>query len=280
MKISSNISLSIAIVSYLSPAAELRKTLASLLGALQVLRVDAPDAVFTISIIDNSESSSLKLDEFSQLSAKLSALACELRLIQGHGNVGYGAAHNIAIANTGSDYHLLMNPDVELDPQSLALGIDYLFQNSEVAVVSPSASWEGGARQYLCKRYPAVFDLFLRGFMPAFVRTVFNGRLAEYEMHDLVDAAPADNIPIVSGCFMLCRSEALQKVGGFNEDYFLYFEDFDLSMRLNELYSLAYLPAMKIVHAGGHSASKGLNHIKMFIQSGRRFFSTYGWRWF
>lgn len=78
---------------------------------------------------------------------------------------------------------------------------------------------------------------------------------------------------------MLCKREVLSEVGGFDDRYFLYFEDFDLSLRLGKQGRLAYVPAMKIIHAGGNTASKGLRHILLFMRSAMRFFNQWGWRW-
>ena len=99
-------------------------------------------------------------------------------------------------------------------------------------------------------------------------------------MHDLSEREPSVDIPITSGCFMLSRTKSLTEIGGFDERYFLYFEDFDLSLRLGKKGKLAYLPAMRIQHSGGGAGGKGLNHFKMFVRSGVRFFNTYGWRFY
>lgn len=267
--------LSISIVSYLPEQGELKHAINSLLNAL----CESGTHFATITIIDNSESNLLRIDEFEELKDKLDEINCELRLLQGQGNVGYGAGHNLAIVKANTEFSLLMNSDIEVNPSALELGIKYLQNNKDVAAIGPSASYDSGEKQFLCKRYPTVFDFFLRGFMPKSVREIFRKRLSHFEMRDLSEEHPTKDIPIISGCFMLCRTEALQKVAGFNEDYFLYFEDFDFSMRLNELYTLAYLPSMKVVHHGGNSARKGIKHIKYFFQSGAKFFSTYGWRW-
>ena len=77
---------------------------------------------------------------------------------------------------------------------------------------------------------------------------------------------------------MLCRSENLQAVEGFDENYFMYFEDFDLSLRVGQVAKIAYLPSMKIKHFGGNTGRKGIKHILMFVKSGFRFFNTHGWR--
>jgi hypothetical protein len=121
-------------------------------------------------------------------------------------------------------------------------------------------------------------DLLLRGFLPSAVRNRFQQRLAFYEMQDLSEQHPTKDIPIISGCFMLFRTRKLQELEGFNPRYFLYFEDFDLSLRASVNGKLAYVPAMRIVHLGGHSARKGWRHISLFARSGIRFYSTWGWR--
>ncbi len=69
------------------------------------------------------------------------------------------------------------------------------------------------------------------------------------------------------------------QLNGFDENYFLYFEDFDLSVRLRKHALITFLPQMKIVHDGGHAAKKGWWHIRQFAISGSRFFSQHGWRW-
>ena len=227
--------LSISIVCYYPAKDELESAITSLLAAIAKSRIPAT----TITLIDNSESHQVSLKQFEKFTEQLNALHCELRLLQGQGNVGYGAAHNLAIAKSDADYYLIMNSDIEVDANALNAGIAYLNDNRDVAAISPSAVFDSGAKQYLCKRYPSVFDFFLRGFVPSFIRNLFNTRLANFEMRELSETEPSKEIPIISGCFMLCRTEAIQKTAGFNEDYFLYFEDFDLSMRLGEQYSLA-----------------------------------------
>ena len=80
-----------------------------------------------------------------------------------------------------------------------------------------------------------MFDLALRGFAPRFVRRLFARRLARYEMRDVIDVDPprdAIGVPAMSGAFMLVRREAIDRTGGFDPRFFLYFEDFDWSVRL------------------------------------------------
>ena len=233
-----------------------------------------------IYLIDNSEDSEFSLADFEDYQRQTGSLGVELRLLHGHGNVGYGAAHNRIINNLDSGFHLMLNPDVVLNKQFLEVGINYLIDHDDVALVVPMASHENAERQFLCKRYPSVLTLFVRGFLPRSIHKLFSKRLARYEMRDLQGDQINKDIPIGSGCCMLSRSSMLTAVNGFDERYFLYFEDFDLSLRIRRHGRIAYLPAMKIVHQGGYAARKGLSHVRMFILSAIRFFSAHGWRWF
>lgn len=290
MPIPSSNSLSIAIVCYHSDQQELKRLIASLFAAISYLRKAQDSPPISVYLIDNSETQipNLKAFEdyfdgyFNNNKGQLKQLKVEQHLVSGHGNIGYGAAHNLILNDLKSDYHLMLNPDVELDEQCLAQGLAYLNENEAAVMASPLTHYENGDRQYLCKRYPSVLTLFIRGFLPKGLQNTFSNRLAHYEMHDLyannLNEAHAE-IPIVSGCFMLCRTGILVAMKGFDEKYFLYFEDFDLSIRMRKEGHLAYVPSMKIIHGGGNAAKKGFKHIGMFLRSGFRFFNCHGWQW-
>jgi hypothetical protein len=77
---------------------------------------------------------------------------------------------------------------------------------------------------------------------------------------------------------MFARTQALKDVGGFDAHFFLYFEDFDLSLRMQKAGRVVFLPTANIVHLGGNSAAKGWRHIKIFAQSAIHFFQKHGWK--
>lgn len=278
--ISPSLSLSISVVCFNSSEDELQSLVESTLNAIQLLRGSTNLASIPIYLVDNSEEDNLSLKLFSNLQTQAEGLDVQLHLLHGQGNVGYGVAHNLVINKIDSDYHLLLNPDLKLDMNCLLAGISYLTENETVVMASPFAAYESGEKQYLCKRYPSVFTFIVRGFFPKFLKKFSAKRLARFEMHELPESHPTTNIPIVSGCYMLCRTKALKQLGGFNENFFLYFEDFDLSLRLTTIGKIAYVPAMRITHAGGNAAMKGSSHIRMFARSGIRFFNIHGWRLF
>lgn len=194
-------------------------------------------------------------------------------------NRGFGAGHNMTIAQQHSEFHLVLNPDAELAEDALCVGLSSLQEDQSIVLLSPKVRGEDGTQEFLCKRYPSLFVLLLRPFAPRLIRRIFRKRLYRYEMRDVCSGPQEADILLASGCFMLVRTAALQSVGGFNDKYFLYFEDFDLSIRLGSQGRLVFNPAIQIVHHGGYAAQKGMQHVKYFIRSGFTFFREHGWRW-
>lgn len=271
-------SLSVSIVVFRTDIKVLTSALHSLLEAVSLARSAGELEKVRLDLINNAEPDPALQLLVERLCQESGSRAMDLRLLEGHGNIGYGRGHNLSILTATSDYHLILNPDVTLSPVCLQEGLCYFQDNPAVAALSPAVSDGDGHKQYVCKRYPSVFDFLLRGFAPQGIKRVFNKRLAHYEMRELSELEPSTGIPIISGCFMLFRTAVLRSVGGFDARYFLYFEDFDLSLRVHEKGTLAYLPTMHITHLGGDSASKGLRHIAMFVRSGVLFYNTHGWR--
>lgn len=268
--------LSISTVLYRSDESQLLRFRDSLAASVRQLRDRKPVARVSMAVVDNAAAEDG--DHHSRLFTRLPGIDA-VRFIQPERNLGYGKAHNLCL-HQGGDFHLILNPDVYLDPDALAAGIDYLQQHPATGMVTPYGTDNHGQPLFLCKRYPTVLDFLLRGFAPPALRKLFAVRLAHYEMHrEYLAGVPCDDVEIASGCCMLLRTGLLHSVHGFCEDYFLYFEDFDLSVRLRQHAAISFVPQMKIIHDGGHAARKGWWHIRQFVRAGFRFFSSHGWRW-
>ncbi|KVF74421.1 glycosyl transferase [Burkholderia sp. FL-7-2-10-S1-D7] len=266
--------LSVSIVVYHPDAMLLQRTLASLAAACRELRRVNPGCAIELFLVDNGG-----LGPSGPAIDMVAEDGVQCRVISGHGNVGYGRGHNMAIDLATSAFHLILNPDIDLDRSALISGCDFLMAHPEVGLVAPSVGDGTGALQYLCRRYPAIIDLLIRAFMPAAVRRLFAHRLARYEMRDMVnDRDVIWDPPIVSGCFMLYRTDILKKLDGFDPRYFLYFEDYDLSLRTHEVSHVAYVPRMHVVHHGGGASRKGFAHIRMFAASALKFYNRFGWK--
>ncbi len=274
------VDLLVSVVTYRPDLAELKDTLESLVFSLEQARRDKLLESAMVVLVDNGPDENSRLE----LEAVLSTVAAifpfvETDIISGQGNVGFGAGHNLAAAAYPSRFYLVLNPDVVIDLAAIGRALSFLEENPEVGLISPCGINFRGSRLDLCKRFPNLFDLALRGFAPSWAKSFFSGRLATYEMRDVCGGDSAvTGIPIVSGCFMFMRRRAWDMVGGFDPRYFLYFEDFDFSLRLGEKVLLAHVPAVKIKHLGGDAARKGIKHVKMFLASARTFFSIWGLR--
>jgi GT2 family glycosyltransferase len=270
--------LSASVVVYRPDLEALRSTIRCLRVALERACQHGGLERATLWLIDNGSVDHEALDRLTAEALAPHPSWLGLEIVRGHGNVGYGRGHNLALSRAADAYHLVLNPDVLVDPDAIVEGLRYLEAHPHVGMVTPQATTLAGVRQFLCKRYPSILVLGLRAFAPAWLRVPFRGRLERYEMRDLPENVPTAPIPIASGCFMLSRREALQAIGGFSPEYFLYFEDFDLSLRLGRVADIAYVPEVRIVHAGGFAANKGWAHRRMFIRSAATFFRHHGWR--
>lgn len=267
--------LSVSVVVYRPDVLHLAQTLKSLGAAYESLRATHPEFRLDVCLVDNGG-----LPDVTAALDALRAYGAACVVIAGHGNVGYGRGHNLAIERAASRYHLVLNPDIDLDRQALIRAVEFFESHSQVGLVTPRIGDGAGHIQYLCRRYPTLLDLFVRGFLPARLRRFFARRLARYEMHDLINERDIVwDPPIVSGCFMFFRTSVLKKLAGFDPRYFLYFEDYDLSLRTHEVARIAYLPVVRVQHHGGGAARKGSAHIRMFMASAYKFFNRFGWKW-
>lgn len=275
---------SVSVVTYKPDRALLARTLSSLLAAFDSgIGAHAPRARLRVVLIDNGDD--LTPDAYTMLTDHH---AVDLTVLSGHGNVGYGAGHNLALPFLNGGFHIVLNPDVELERDALANAVTFLDSHPDTGLIAPLVRSDAGGIEYLCRRYPSVLTLLVRGFFPSRLRMCFTDRLARYELRDVIGASGellnARSEPfepqIISGCFMLYRTSVFKALGGFDPRYFLYFEDYDLSLRTARVSRIAYVPQVRIVHSGGGAARKGRTHIGMFIISAFRFFVRFGWKWF
>ena len=195
-------------------------------------------------------------------------------------NVGFGKAHNIAISRCGvSDYHLVLNPDIYFDENVIPELIDYLETNQEVGLIQPKIFFPSGETQYLCKRYPTLFALFARRFIPQKLQFLVKSYIDWYEMRDM-GYDSIESVIYLSGCFMLFRKQHLYEVGYFDENIFMYLEDADITLRMAKQHKTIFYPHVYIFHHWAKGSYKSWKLTIISIQSAIYFFNKHGWKFF
>jgi GT2 family glycosyltransferase len=248
-----------SIVVYHSPIEDLQKAIESFVGLRGNIR---------LFIVDNSGNDRLR---FLLRHPKV-------EYIFPGKNLGYGKAHNLAIRKIlgRSRYHLVLNPDVEFNPEILHSLYNFMEQRPSIGLVMPKVLYRNGEMQHLCKMLPSPFDLFLRRFLPGSLKRLFQAKLDRYEMKH-VDYNKTMQIPNLSGCFMFLRTEALAHLGTFDERYFMYMEDTDLCRRINTYYQTIYYPVVSIVHGYSKASYKSMRLLRHHLTSSIRYFNKWGW---
>jgi len=176
-------SLSVGVVVYHSDLTLLSETLASLGAAVARAREDGELGEVAVTVVDNGSADPEALNR-AVASALPPDRQIEVAIRRGHGNVGYGQGHNIAIAPSAMTYHLILNPDAILEPAAVGESLRFLRANPDIGMLAPDVHGSGGERQYLCRRYPSVLVLLLRGFAPSWLKARFTSLLDRYELRD------------------------------------------------------------------------------------------------
>lgn len=191
-------------------------------------------------------------------------------------NLGYGAGHNIALRKTieqGIPYHLVVNPDISFDPVIIDSIVQFMNNNSEIGQIMPKVYYPNGEIQYLCKLLPTPFDLIFRRFLP---KNWTKKRTERFELRKSGYSTLLD-VPYLSGCFMFLRTTAIKEIGIFDERFFMYPEDIDLTRRIHQKYRTVFYPEVSIIH---HHAQESYTNLKMLwihITNLVRYFNKWGW---
>ncbi len=195
-------------------------------------------------------------------------------------NVGFGKAHNWAIRQAAehvhSKIHFVVNPDVTYETDVVSPMVAYMEQNPDVGEMMPRVYFPDGRIQYLPKLMPTPFLLIKRKLYKLMPR--HHGQWMErFEMRSMRNDRVYE-VGHCSSCFAAFSMKALQQCGGFDERFFLYFEDTDISRRIHNLhYRTLYFPFVYVKHDYGNGASKDPKLFFVFLCSLVKFFNKWGW---
>ena len=249
--------LSISIVTFNTNHQDLIKCLKSIYGS---------NLTSFVYIIDNSPS-----NELEALCKKFDCI-----YIFNPANPGYGAGHNIAIKKSierNFDFHLVLNADVSFSGDALERLVQFMNANPNVGQVMPKVLNPDGSLQRLCKLVPNPADLILRRFIPKFFAIRMRRKF------ELWDSGYDKTmfVPYLSGCFMLLRCDALRDVGIFDERFFMYPEDIDLTRRMASKYDTIFYPHVSVVHEHGAASYKSSRMLLIHMFNIFKYFNKWGW---
>jgi GT2 family glycosyltransferase len=254
--------LSVSIVLYHNKKEQVEKVIYSVLNTNLKIR---------LFLLDNSTYDDLK---------SLSNIDSRIEYIFNNAKLGFGKAHNIALRKSIEEnipYHLILNPDVYFNKGVLEELYKFMESNKDVGLVMPKVLYPDGTLQYLCKLLPTPLDLFGRRFLNfGPFKKIIEKRNEVYELR-FTGYYKIMEVPYLSGCFMFIRTEVLKKVGLFDERFFMYLEDTDLSRRIHRVSKTVYYPEVSIYHEYGKGSYKNPKLLKYHLDSAIKYFNKYGW---
>ena len=224
------------------------------------------DIDFTLYIADN-----LSTDGTVELIRKKFGRFPNIIINETGTNRGFGAGHNSVLPLLKSKYHIIINPDVVLKDNVISKMASFMDENDDIGLLSPRICFPDGRNQVLGKRNPKI-----RYLVASRMRNdkAPGKLLREYAMLDCDMSKPTD-IENATGCFMMLRTELFKAVGGFDENYFMYFEDCDLTRSVCKTSRAVYYPQAVVCHVWGRESKK--NTKLMAIQLKSMFY--YFWKW-
>lgn len=233
--------LTIGIVNY-NTKEDLKRCIKSIL-------LNPPNCNYQIVIVDNNSKDGSK--NFIKKSKQK-----KIKYILNKKNIGFGAACNQIAQIQSSSYILFLNPDVEVSKNSIDKLIKLLKKDGKIGVATGKLLYPNGSFQLSCRKFPTILRvLFGR---ESVLRKIFPNNTISKEY--LMSEVNYDKIQFpdsVRGAVMLFKTEIFKKIGGFDEKFFLFFEDTDICLRLRKKgYEIAYLPEAVFYHQLGGSTKK------------------------
>lgn len=193
-----------------------------------------------------------------------------------HENNGYGGGHNVALRlaqERNSKYHLVVNPDIWFGPEVIPSLVEYMNSHPNVGQMMPKVLYPNGQIQRLAKMLPTPMDLIGRFCLPGFF---IRRRNTTFELQQS-GFTKTLNVPYLSGCFMFFRMSALQDVGLFDEHFFMYAEDIDMTRRMHKQYETLYYPKNTIYHTFTRGSRKSFRLFRIHIVNIIMYFNKWGW---
>lgn len=203
-----------------------------------------------------------------------------VRLIQSERNRGMGGGNNLGAKQATGEFLLVLNPDTRVLPEAIRLMLFYLKAHGEAGAVGPKLLYPDGSLQYSCLHFP--------GLMMPFYRRTFLGRFAKKQLERFLllgfDHASIKDVDWLMGSCLLIRKELFDKLKGFDERFFMYFEDTDFCRRVWQSGAkVVYLPQAVVIHDHGRASAENPWYLAPLVNQLSRIhlasWLKYLWKW-
>ncbi len=199
-----------------------------------------PSCDFEVWVVDNAST------DGSQ--AMVSEQFPQARLFENQENAGFASANNVAIRQATGRYILLLNSDTIVKPGALEALVRFMDEHGEAGACGARLLNPDGSLQYSCYLRPTLWKEFLRMFHLGGLRGDGCYHMSSWDLDR------AKEVDVIQGAALMLRMEALEQVGLFDENFFMYSEDFDLCYRIQKAsWRLYWVPWSEVVHFGGQS---------------------------
>lgn len=232
---------------------------------LSSIKKNSPKLISNVVVVDNSD------DNKAQVSSVVKSFGA--KYVSSKGNIGFGAANNKGTSLLNSEYLLFLNPDVVVYKQSIERLIEFLDSNSSFAGCSPQMVSEDGDtfHQIGTKLLTPLNALFVESF----VNKWFPGNPISkdfYKLHDKGEYLLTKTLP---GSAFLVRKSDFEEIGLFDERFFMFFEEFDIGVRMDRLSKKLAIVKGSVVSHGWQKLSVGKNLNPIFKRSRRIYFTKH-----
>lgn len=193
--------------------------------------------------------------------------------LKSEGNFGFGYGHNLAIKKYASEskFFLVCNPDIFFENDEFNKLVLFASQRNE-GLFLPKVNFENGLNQYGARLLPTPLNLFARRFSQSLAK-----KLDENYLLKNGHSGQPFFAPYLSGCFMFFNSQKLLELNGFDERFFMYMEDVDLSRRCAEKFGAIYYPLASITHRHEQGSYMNKKLLKAHLKSAIQYFNKWGW---
>jgi len=223
----------------------------------------------TIAVVDNASSDGS--------ASALDFPGLPVSLIQNTENRGFAAACNQAAEGSTADYLLFLNPDTRVYPDTLTKSLAFMesADNSRIGIVGVQMVDENGKVAVTCARFLATKYFMYRMLG---LNRMFPARFLS-DLYDEWDHSESRPIEHVIGAYFLIRGSVFRELGGFDERFFVYFEDVDLSLRACQAgWTSYYLASAQCYHASGGSSRQVKARRLFYVLQSRIFYAFKNFR--